>query len=69
MNLVELVKDFSAGSDPRVCNWTDPVLSTLPDSGSRTCASAFPTGTAGGLAGGIYLVGNQVLRITATCMR
>lgn len=36
MNLVEIVKDFSNRSDPRLCNWTVPVLSTLPDSGSRT---------------------------------
>ena len=40
MNVVELVADFDNASDPRVCNWTAPALSTLPDSGSRTCAGA-----------------------------
>ena len=40
MNLVEVVKDFSPDSDPRLCNWTNPVLSTLPDSGSRTWSVA-----------------------------
>ena len=60
MNLVELVKDFGPTSDPRVCNWSDPIFSTLPDSGSRTCASTFPAGSQSGLAGSVYLVGNQI---------
>jgi hypothetical protein len=42
MNLVEMVADFNNESDPRVCEWTTPVLSTLPDSGSRTCAAQLP---------------------------
>ena len=62
MNLVELVKDFGPTSDPRVCNWSDPILSTLPDSGSRTCASTFPAGSQSGLGGSVYLVGNQIDR-------
>lgn len=54
MNLVELVADYGPSSDPRVCNWSAPVLSTLPDSGSRTCATLLPGGK------GVFLVGNQI---------
>eukprot|EP00040_Diaphanoeca_grandis_P007239 m.40167 g.40167 ORF g.40167 m.40167 type:complete len:572 (-) comp18405_c0_seq1:41-1756(-) len=57
MNLVEVVSDFFPTSQPRICNWTTPQISTLPDSGSRTCAAQFPT--AAGIPG-IYLVGNQI---------
>jgi hypothetical protein len=41
---LQIVADYSNASDPRVCDWTDPVLSTLPDSGSRTCAARLPNG-------------------------
>jgi hypothetical protein len=57
MNLVELVQDYSNTSDPRVCEWTAPQLSTIPDAGSRTCAGQFPPASTGS---GIYLVGNQI---------
>lgn len=45
MNLVEVVANATALSDPRECDWTLPVLSSLPDSGSRTCASHLPNNT------------------------
>jgi hypothetical protein len=50
MNLVEVVADFSATSDPRMCEWSTPVVSTLPDSGSRTCVGPLfaPDGSGGG---------------------
>lgn len=54
MNLVELVADYNASSNPRVCNWSAPVLSSVPDSGSRTCTTRLPND------GGIFLVGNQI---------
>ena len=60
MNLVEIVAQHNSSSVPRVCNWSKPVPSTIPDSGSRTCAAAFPAGS-GGLSG-IYMVGNQIDR-------
>jgi len=59
MNLVELVKGASNSSDPRVCNWTAPRLSTIPDSGSRTCAATFPAAVSATVRG-IYMVGNQI---------
>ena len=64
MNLVEIVADASNASDPRTCNWSAPVMSTLPDSGARTCAGRFPKGSSASagkhLDGGVYLVGNQI---------
>jgi len=57
MNIVELVANSSNTSDPRVCEWSTPQISSLPDSGSRTCAARFPTGAD---AVGVYLVGNQI---------
>ena len=64
MNLVGFyAANFSASSDPRVCNWTSPVATSLPDSGSRTCAALLPPHTPGEhktAASGLYLVGNQV---------
>ena len=54
MNLVDIVLNYTNASEPRVCNWTDPQMSTIPDSGSRTCAAPLPNG------GGVYLVGNQI---------
>ena len=58
MNLVELVNLGSAnsGGKPRICNWTSPIPTDMPDSGSRTCAAPLPDGK------GIYLVGNQIDR-------
>ena len=56
-NLVELAKpdDKRKHGEPRTCNWTTPVVSTVFDSHSRTCAAALPSGA-------IYLVGNQITK-------
>ena len=53
MNLVEVVKDYNSSSDPRVCNWTAPVLSSLPDAGSRYGAQARQCTTGLGAAVGV----------------
>lgn len=62
MNLVEVVAAPTNGSsaEPRVCNWTAPVKTSLPDSGSRTCAGTFPPLREGGGLHGVYMVGNQI---------
>ena len=60
MNLVELVSEYSNASDPRTCNWTAPRLSTLPDSGSRTCAATFPSAVSK-LVAGVYMVSDLVV--------
>lgn len=39
----------------RTCLWSDPVFTSIPDSHSRTCASALPDGR-------IYLLGAQLTR-------
>lgn len=49
-----LASGFDNKSDPRVCEWSDPVLSSIPDARSRTCA-----GPLDGQGSGIYLVGAQ----------
>lgn len=54
MNLpMELVADYNASSDPRLCEWTHPIQTNIPDVHSRTCASMLPSGA-------VYLVGNQI---------
>lgn len=67
MNLVELLElPASANNstkplyEPRVCQFTDPVHVSIPDSHSRTCASVLPGGGADGKSDAIYLVGNQI---------
>jgi hypothetical protein len=56
-NLVEMARpNGTLHAEPRTCNWTTPVVSSVPDSHSRTCAAAFPA------SGDIYLVGNQVVK-------
>ena len=39
--------------DVNFCNWTQPVITTIPDAVSRSCVSSLPNGV-------IYLVGNQL---------
>lgn len=55
-NLVETVNISQHDSpvEPRTCNWSSPVITTIPDSHSRTCAGKLPR------SGHIYLVGNQL---------
>ena len=67
MNLVELLElPASANNstktlyEPRVCQFTDPVHISIPDSHSRTCASLLPGGAADGKGDAVYLVGNQI---------
>ena len=67
MNLVELLELPASAInmtkpmyEPRVCDFTDPVYVSIPDSHSRTCASVLPGGGVDGKSDGIYLVGNQI---------
>lgn len=67
MNLVEVLELPASALnntkpiyEPRVCNFSDPVYVSIPDSHSRTCASLLPGGAADGKGDAIYLVGNQI---------
>eukprot|EP01084_Bolivina_argentea_P203843 348084_1 len=52
-----LLNGWNHSEYQNICNWSEPVITTIPDAPARTCISNLPNNK---INGGYYLIGNQI---------